>query len=159
MKDDINMMIRPTRDTDVADLQAVLNQLELFPSEMLPELAGGFLRGDDTPEIWLTCEISGRSVGFCYAVPEALADGTWNMLAIGILPAEQGGGCGGALAAHLEARLRSEGQRILIADTSSTAAYDRTRAFYLAKGFTEEARVRDFWGKGDDKITFWKSLV
>jgi ribosomal protein S18 acetylase RimI-like enzyme len=91
-------------------------------------------------------------------VPEALTDGTWNMLAIAVLPARQGEGRGGALVARLEAILRDRGQRVLIADTSGTDAFARTRAFYRVNGYAEEARIRDFWAEGDDKVVFWKSL-
>ena len=43
-------------------------------------------------------------------------------------------------------------------DTSSTDAYAGARRFYLNLGFVEEARVRNWFGDGDDKVTYWKSL-
>ncbi len=152
------MEIRPTQHEDIAALQRVLDETELFPSEMLPEMVGGFLSNDETPDIWLTCEADGNAVGFCFAVPEELAEGTWNMLAIAVLPSLQGNGCGGALVKQLETRLKDRGQRILIADTSGTDEFAQTRAFYGKNGYSEEARIRDFWGAGDDKVIFWKSL-
>lgn len=126
---------------------------------MLPDMMTGFLSENESSDIWLTCEADGKTVGFCYAVPEALADGAWNMLAIAVLRTEQGGGCGSALTRHLESELRKHGQRILIADTSGTDGFAQTRAFYRKNGYTEEARIRDFWAAGDDKIIFWKSLA
>ncbi len=108
--------------------------------------------------MWLTCKSQGRVVGFCYAVPEKLTAGTWNMLAIAVLPSAQGAGAGRALLKHLESALRDRGQRILIADTSGADAYGGTRAFYRKNGYTQEARIRDFWAAGEDKIVFWKSL-
>ncbi|MEO1249198.1 MAG: GNAT family N-acetyltransferase, partial [Pseudomonadota bacterium] len=30
--------------------------------------------------------------------------------------------------------------------------------FYRRCGYVEEARIRDFWSAGDDKIVFWKAL-
>ena len=152
------MNIRPTRHDDLADLQVVLESTGLFPGEMLPDMVSGFLSDEDSTDLWLTLEAGGKAVGFCYAVPEALAEGAWNMLAIAILPAVQGKGYGGALVARLEAVLRERGQRILIADTSGAAAFERTREFYRKAGYAEEARIRDFWAKGDDKVVFWKSL-
>ena len=47
----------------------------------------------------------------------------------------------------------------MIADTSGDAGFTATRKFYAAKGYDEEARIRDFWGTGDDKVTYWKSLI
>ena len=158
-KDESPMKIRPTQPDDIAALKEVLTETELFPAEMLPDMVGGFLAADESADIWLTCVTNGKAVGFCYAVPEDLAEGTWNMLAIAVLPGLQGGGCGGALTQHLETALKARGQRILIADTSGTDAFRQTRAFYSKQGYVEEARIRDFWAKGDDKVVYWKSLT
>jgi len=152
------MKVRSTKHDDIAPLQEVLNGTELFPSEMLPGMVSGFLSDDESSDIWLTCEANGKAVGFCYAVPEELAEGAWNMLAIAVLPSEQGGGCGGAITKHLESELKERGQRILIADTSGADDFAQTREFYRKNGYAEEARIRDFWAAGDDKIVFWKSL-
>ena len=75
-----------------------------------------------------------------------------------MLPGVQGKGYGGAVVARLEAELRHRGKRIVIADTSGTAAFSRACDFYHKAGYTEEARIRDFWAMGDDKVVFWKSL-
>lgn len=153
------MQIRPMGVEDIAGLRVVLDATELFPSEMLSDLAHGFLHDPESADLWLTCEKEGKAVGFCYAVPEELADGTWNMLAIAVLPSEQGGGFGAALVSHLETELRRRGQRILIVDTSGAEGFARTRDFYRKNGYSEEARIRDFWAAGDDKVVFWKSLA
>jgi len=153
------MKIRPTKHDDIPDLQAVLDGTELFPSDMLPDMLSGFLSSEDQNDLWLTCEAEGRAIGFCYAVPEQLAEGTWNMLAIAVLPSKQGAGCGGAIVQMLESELKERNQRVLIAETSGTDDFAATRAFYRKNGYAEEARIRDFWAAGDDKIVFWKSLA
>ncbi|MFA9230156.1 MAG: GNAT family N-acetyltransferase [Microgenomates group bacterium] len=153
------MNIRPTKHDDLADLQEVLDGTELFPREMLPDMVSSFLSGDDGSDLWLTCEVDGKAVGFCYAVPEELTDRAWNMLALAVLPMLQGKGHGSALVARLEATLKGRSQRILIADTSGVAAFAQTREFYRKNHYIEEARIRDFWAAGDDKIVFWKSLA
>ena len=111
---------------------------------MLPDMVNGFLFDDESADIWLTCEADGKAIGFCYAVPEQMAEGAWNMLAIAVLPTEQGSGCGGAIAKHLAAELKARGQRILIADTLGADDFAQTRAFYRKNGYVEEARIRDF---------------
>ncbi|OYU73000.1 MAG: GNAT family N-acetyltransferase [Alphaproteobacteria bacterium PA3] len=125
---------------------------------MLPDMIQGFLSTEETPDIWLTCERDEIAIGFCYAMPETLTDGTWNMVAIAVLPELQGSGAGATLVKAVEDKLREEGHRIIIVDTSGTEAYAKTRNFYLKIGYTQEARLRDFWAEGDDKIVFWKSL-
>ncbi len=157
-KDEEPMKIRQTNQDDIAAMQEVLDRTELFPSEMLPDMVGEFLSDDESSDIWLTCEANGKAVGFCYAVPEELAEGAWNMLAVAVLPTEQGNGFGGAITKHLEVELKKRGQRILIADTSGKDEFAQTREFYRKNGYSEEARIRDFWAAGDDKVVFWKSL-
>jgi ribosomal protein S18 acetylase RimI-like enzyme len=158
LKVDHPMNIRPTTSLDMPALQRVLEGTGIFPADLLPGMAAGFLSGEAGHEIWLSCETDGEAIGFCFAAAEQLADGAWNMLAIAVLPEKQGRGAGAALLAALEAMLKEREQRILIADTSGLAAFARTRSFYRSNGYAEEARIRDFWADGDDKITFWKSL-
>jgi ribosomal protein S18 acetylase RimI-like enzyme len=152
------MTIRPTQAEDVPALIIVVDETGLFPSDMLQDMLAGFLSKTQSNEILLTSEMKGQAVGFCYAVPEKLTDGTWNMLAIAVLPTQQGGGLGSAIAKELEHSLRTLGQRILIADTSGTEQFAQTREFYRKCGYVEEARIRDFWAAGDDKVTFRKGL-
>jgi ribosomal protein S18 acetylase RimI-like enzyme len=153
---DKNMIIRPTTSKDVADLQQVLEATQLFPAELLPEMLSG---ARNEGSLWLTVEHEGQAVGFCFAQPEAFAEGSWSMLAIAVHPEFQSRAFGSALVRHLEALLRKQDGRILIVDTSGTDAFAKTRAFYSRNGYAEEARIRDFWADGDDKVTFWKSLA
>ncbi|WP_371397326.1 GNAT family N-acetyltransferase [Fretibacter rubidus] len=151
------MNIRPTKTQDIPALQIVLEGTELFPPEMLEGMFEAS-QATDPQELFFTYEDNGTAIAFCYAAPEELTNGTWNMLAIAVLPSRQGDGVGAALAAHLEAALKSEGHRILIADTSGTEEFAQTRNFYKKNGYSEESRIRDFWDSGDDKVTFRKAL-
>lgn len=152
------MKIRLTKFEDIPALKLVLDGTELFPSEMLPDMMSGFLSTEKSEDVWLTCEADGKAIGFCYAAPEALTEGTWNMLAIAVLPEKQGSGAGGAIVKELEANLRKSGHRVLIADTSGADEFTKTREFYRKNNYTQEARIRDFWAEGDDKVIFRKSL-
>ncbi|MDW4497918.1 GNAT family N-acetyltransferase [Sulfitobacter sp. D35] len=155
MKD---ILIKPTTSDDIPALRAVVNETELFPGDMLPEMLSPFLGGDGEA-VWLTALLDDKAVGLCFAVPEALTNGTWNMLALAVLPEHQGDGVGGALVKSLEDDLRSQGVRVLIADTSGTEAFALTRQFYVRCGYEKEARIRDFWDAGDDKVVFRKALA
>jgi GNAT superfamily N-acetyltransferase len=149
--------IKPSTSDDIPALQNVLDQTQLFPSAMLPGMLAPGL-SDPSQAVWLTCHVDGAAVGLCYAAPEALADGTWNMLALAVLPGLQGRGLGTVLVSAVEQHLKATGQRILIADTSSADAFALTRRFYAQNGYEEEARIRDFWAAGDDKVIFRKAL-
>lgn len=149
--------IRPSTSDDIPALQNVLDQTQLFPSEMLPDMLAPALL-DPSQAVWLTCHFEGAAVGLCYAAPEELADGTWNMLALAVLPELQGKGLGTLLVRAVGQHLKATGQRILIVDTSSTEGFVLTRRFYAQNGYEEEARIRDFWAAGDDKVTFRKAL-
>ena len=150
-------MITLTTKDDITALQIVLDRTDLFPGHMLPEMLAPALTGE-TEAFWLTCHVDGSPVGFCYTVPEDLTEGTWNMLALAVHPDFQGSGLGTALVQAAERRLRSNGQRILLVDTSSTDDFALTRQFYARNGYEEEARIRDFWSAGDHKVIFRKSI-
>jgi ribosomal protein S18 acetylase RimI-like enzyme len=148
--------IKPTTKEDIPALQIVAAQT-VFPGELLPEMIAAALAGE-SEAIWLTCHLDGSAVGFCYTVPEQMADRTWNMLALAVQPDLQGKGFGTAMIEAVEYQLRNSNQRILIVDTSGTDDFALTRKFYALNGYEEEARIRDFWAPGDDKVTFRKAL-
>ena len=149
--------IRRTTAGDIDALARVIDATGLFPSDMLPDLLRPAVQGE-SDAIWLTGLEDGAPVGFCYAEPEQLSDRVWNMLALGVAPACQGRGLGQRLVRLLEDDLRAQGQRLLIVDTSGTDAFAATRAFYERCGYAQEARIRDYWSEGDDKVTFRKIL-
>lgn len=150
-------MIKTTTTDDIPALKEVLDTTGLFPSDMLSSMLAPAL-ADETDAFWLTCHHGGKTVGFCYTRPEELADGTWNMLALAVHPDFQGNGLGTALVRAAEQHLKDKGQRILIVDTSGHDDFARTRRFYAQNDYHEEARIRDFWSTGDDKVIFRKAL-
>lgn len=151
------MNIRQSTSSDVGPLAQVAEATDLIPGDLLAGMMRGFLSDEDSQDICLTYESGGKAAGFCYAVPEKLTDGTWNMLAIAVHPDEQGKGAGSALVRQLEATLLGLGARVLIADTSGLPEFAPARAFYRKNGYQEEARIRDFWAAGNDKVIYTKS--
>lgn len=152
------MEIRLTQQQDIDGLRRVLAKTDLFPSDLLPQMVLPFLTGAAPDDLWLTCSKEGGAVGFCYVASERMAEGTWNMLALAVHPDAQRRGYGAAIVADLEGRLRQRHGRILIVETSGADHYAQARAFYAQNGYKQEARIRDFWAAGEDKIVFWKML-
>ena len=60
---------------------------------------------------------------------------------------------------HVEKILAERGERILLVETSGLESFEQTRAFYHKCGYEQEARIRDFYQAGEDKIIFRKSLT
>lgn len=149
--------IKETKIEGIPALQIVLDQTDLFPSEMLPDMVMPALQ-NEAEALWLTCHLAGEAIGLSYSVPEEMTDRTWNMLALAIRPDKQGQGLGAALVEETESQLREQGQRLLIVDTSGTDEFTDTRRFYARSGDEEAARIGDFWTDGDDKVVFRKKL-
>jgi ribosomal protein S18 acetylase RimI-like enzyme len=117
-----------------------------------------YFNNPDTQDIWFTYIDNNKQVAIGYCVPEKLTEGTYNLLAIGVLKESQGKGIASEMMKHIEQLLKQKGGRILIVETSGDDAQIAARNFYKKIGYTQEAVIRDFWKEGEDKIVFWKKL-
>ncbi len=154
-------MIRSIQAEDTEALLALCTAIGLFqPHElevlgsMLDEYFQGTL-GED--HVWLTDDDDGLKAVAYYA-PEKFADRVWNLYLIGVHPDQQRDGRGSTLLQHVEESLAARGERILLIETSGQGSFARTRAFYRKNGYSEEARIRAYYGAGDDKVIFRKAL-
>jgi ribosomal protein S18 acetylase RimI-like enzyme len=105
------------------------------------------------------CEAEGEVAGYYCIGPTPATDGTFDLYWIAVAPAVQGSGVGRLLNTHAENLARSMGGRLLIAETSSQERYEPTRKFYLAQGYTEVARIRDYYRPADDLVVYGKYLT
>ena len=155
-------MIRPATPDDKKALMAIAEAIGMFSSQELLELGGMLTEyfygnlGND--HFWSTYD-DGEPVGVAYYAPEQYAYGTWNLYFIAVHPDRQGEGIGGQLLRYVEQMLVSRGERLLLVETSGLPNFERTRAFYRKNGYDEEARIREFYKAGDDKIIFRKALT
>ncbi|AKG19951.1 GNAT family N-acetyltransferase [Calothrix sp. 336/3] len=154
-------MIRAIAPDDTTALLALAEATGLFQPENIEELAqilaAHFDDASDSSGIWLTDD-DNDLVAIAYFAPERMTEGTWNLYLIAIHPKYQRQGRGAALLAHIEKMLIEQGERILLVETSGLEGFDYVRDFYRKNGFEEEARIRDFYQAGDDKIVFRKVL-
>ena len=111
-----------------------------------------------TKDLWFVADDNGLK-GVLYCAPEPMTKGTWNVLMLLVDPDHQGQGYGSKLMQAAEQALIAQGDRLLIVETSSLDAFEGARAFYAKCGFTQEARIRDFYEAGNDKIIFRKTLI
>ena len=107
---------------------------------------------------WITDEEDGVIRGVAYYAPAVASSGVSDLLMIAVVPGGQRQGRGEGLLRYVENALVADGQRMLLVETSALPAFNRARAFYLKNGFEEEARIRDFYHPGEDKVVFRKQL-
>jgi ribosomal protein S18 acetylase RimI-like enzyme len=155
-------MIRLTTPDDVTDLIVLAEASGLFePSqtEELVQMLDQHFNGETkNQDLWFTDDDNGV-VGVAYLAPERMTEGTWNLYLIAIHPERQRQGRGVALLRHVEQVLASRGERVLLVETSGLESFEYVRSFYRKSGYDEEARIREFYKAGDDKIIFRKALV
>jgi ribosomal protein S18 acetylase RimI-like enzyme len=100
-----------------------------------------------------------RLVGYaCFGATPA-TDGTFDLYWLAVDPVVQGRGIGRSLVRAVEEKLIGRGGRLLVVETSSRPDYESTRRFYARSGYTEAARVRDFYAPADDRILLTTRLT
>jgi ribosomal protein S18 acetylase RimI-like enzyme len=150
-------LVRPVTEKDVEAIQTVIDATGLFPSSLLEAMIEGYLNGE-SHEYWLTIDRDARPIAVAYCAPESMTEGTWNLLLVAVHPEQQGNDLGASLIRQVEQELRDRDQMVLLVETSGMPEFERTRGFYRRLDFAEEARIRDFYAPGDDKVVFWKRL-
>jgi GNAT superfamily N-acetyltransferase len=154
-------MIRPSTPDDATALIDIAKAIGFQPNELeaLNKMLSDYFEGDrNTNRFWITDDDNGP-VGVAYCEPERMTDQTWNLQLIAIQPDHQGQGRGTALLSYIEQTLASRGGRMLVVETSGLPDFERTRTFYIKCGYEEEARIRDFYTTGDDKVVYRKVLI
>lgn len=154
----MNRKIRAVIQADIDKIKEVVDSSELFPSEYLDEMIDDYFKNADTQDIWFTFIDDDKPVAIGYCVPEKFADGTYNLLAIGVNQDSQRKGIASEMMKYIEQLLKNKDGRILIVETSSDDAQIGARKLYKHIGYNQEAIIRDFWKDGEDKIVFWKKL-
>ncbi len=152
-------MIRPITPDDTDAVLALAKKLEMFDSdglELIKATLSDYLDGNSN-DLWFSAD-DNDLVGVVYCAPEPMTSGTWNVLMLLVSPDRQRQGYGSALMSYVEQTLLDRGERLLIVETSSLDEFEGARKFYSKCGFNEEARIRDFYAGGEDKIVFSKTL-
>lgn len=162
-----NFNVRAAIEGDVEKIKHLALVNHMFePDEigMFDEMLAGFFDGSLSDHYWIVADTeddSAEIAAAAYFAPEPFSDRMWNLYFIATDPAQHGSGAGSTIIDHVEQQLRSAGDslaRTLIVDTSSMDDYEQARDFYRGRGFVQEATIREFYGPGDHKITFWKAL-
>jgi len=101
---------------------------------------------------------TGRARGWVCFGPTPCTLGTFDVYWIAVDPTWQSRGLGTALMGRAERQIARRGGRMVVIETSGQPRYTSTRQFYMKLGYQYAARIADFYGPGDDKIIYMKSL-
>lgn len=155
-------IIRQAKPDDTDSIMNLAEAIGLFEGEeleVLGDMLSGYFEGSlGENHSWIVCDDDGV-VGVGYFAPEQYAYGVYNLYFIAVHPKYQGKGNGSLMLNHVEKTLTEKGQRLLLVETSGLPNFELTRKFYRKQGYEEEARIREFYKPGDDKIIFRKALV
>lgn len=153
-------MIRPSNLADRVAIETIATAIGFEQTE-IAEVLSSFdqAHGAECPSqaLWLVDDQQGIHA-MAYVEPERMTDGTYNLLLLAVHPQHQRQGRGTALIRYVEQHLAALGAHLLLVETMGTEDFSHVRQLYARLGFTEEARIRDFYGKGYDKVVYWKSL-
>lgn len=96
--------------------------------------------------------------GYYCVGPTPMTTGTYDLYWIAVDPSVQRKGIGRELLKHCEEKVKAEGARLIIAETSSQDKYQATRLYYERNNFTMAAHIRDYYAAGDDLVIYSKHI-
>jgi ribosomal protein S18 acetylase RimI-like enzyme len=154
--------VRPLQRQDRTPLLGILRATGVFTDdeiEIALELIDSVLdRPEQRDYLIRVYEESGRVMGYYCVGPTPATAATYDLYWIAVDPAIHGGGVGTMLNKDAEDLIRGRGGSLVIAETSSQPRYEKTRGFYIRRGYEELARIRDYYRPGDDLVMYGKYL-
>lgn len=156
----IRKMIAQDRDVifEILEKTIMFTQAEI---DVAMELIDIFLTNKQQKDyiIYIAENERKEVVGYvCYG-PTPATEGTFDLYWIAVSPKMQGKGIGKELLIFTEQEVLRQNGRLIIIETSSQPKYTPTQQFYLKNNYQVEARIKDFYSPGDDRLIFVKRLL
>ena len=114
--------------------------------------------GESTEYYFVFAEVDGVTAAYSCFGPIAMSKTSFDLYWIATHNDFRGKGIGRKLLEETCNQARNMGCSIIIAETSGLEHYVPTRAFYITNKFDLEARLKDFYTMGDDKLFYTKRL-
>lgn len=157
-----SVLIRPMAPTDRAAVASLISSVENFNKaevECALELVGVYLDNENQSDYRVAvAENSAKVHAYACWGPVPLTRGTYDLYWIAAHPDSRGCGFGHALMQYVEDKVKEQGGRLLVVETSAKASYAGTVKFYRRLGYEETSRIKDFYDVGDDRLIFVKML-
>ncbi|MEJ2536422.1 MAG: GNAT family N-acetyltransferase [Calditrichia bacterium] len=156
--------IRKMIPQDRGKIYEILQQTHMFTMgeiSVAMELIDTYLFNKEQNDyhIYIATENKDDLAGYVCFGPTPAAEGTFDLYWIAVAPALQNKGFGKILLQYVESEIYRKGGRLIIIETSSQTKYNPTQQFYLNNQYHLEARIKDFYRPGDDKLIFTKNLT
>ncbi|MCB9845426.1 MAG: GNAT family N-acetyltransferase [Phycisphaeraceae bacterium] len=151
------------RPADVGAVRAVVKSTDFFrPDEIAvaAELVEERLaKGDASGYFFVFVDdAEGAPMGYACFGPIPCTLHSASLYWIAVRSDAQGRGLGNRLMLESERRMRGSGLRRVYVETSGQPRYEPTRGFYERSGYSLEARLRNFYDEGDDKLVYVKRI-
>ena len=146
---------------DRASVYEILQQTDMFtPPEIIVamELIDIYLFNKDQRDysIYVAVGEQNEIAGYiCYG-PTPATEGTYDIYWIAVAPNLQKKGIGKELLHFVEQDIIRLKGRMIVIETSSQQKYYPTQQFYLKNNYELDARIKDFYRVGDDRLIFVK---
>jgi ribosomal protein S18 acetylase RimI-like enzyme len=116
-------------------------------------------KGNESGYHFLFAELDEKTVAYsCFGLIPC-TESSFDLYWIVVHNNYRGLGIGKQMLAITEKTITKMGGTAVYAETSSQGKYDSTRKFYLSNNYREEARLKDFYMPGDDKLIYVKRLM
>jgi GNAT superfamily N-acetyltransferase len=115
-------------------------------------------QGESTGYYFVFAEVDGITVAYSCFGPITMSKTSFDLYWIVTHNDYRGKGIGKKLLEETCKEAKNMGCSIIIAETSGLPHYSPTRAFYDNNKFLLEARLKDFYAMGDDKLLYTKRL-
>ncbi|MCU0363458.1 MAG: GNAT family N-acetyltransferase [Bacteroidales bacterium] len=113
---------------------------------------------DGSGYYWITVRDEDGLVAFANYGKNAFSTHSWDLYWIAVHQESRNKKLGSLLLKACEDDARERGCGILWIETSGRPLYDSTQSFYIRNGYTLEASLREFYGPGDPKQIYVKTL-
>lgn len=150
------------KESDVEAVREIIISTKFFYEhevEIAAELVKERLeQGEESGYYFVFADLDGKTVSYTCFGSDVMSKTCYDLYWIATHNDVRGKGIGKKILAETEKIARNMGCKILIAETSGLPHYEPTRAFYLNTGFELEARIKDYYTMGDDKVFFTKRI-
>ena len=159
----MNLTFRTTPEKrDIQRVKEIIESTRFFydhevdiAAELVAERIAG---GESSGYFFVFAEVDGVTVAYSCFGPITMSKTSFDLYWIATHNDFRGKGIGRKLIDETCEQARKMGCIILIAETSGLEHYAPTRAFYINNNFELEARLKDFYTMGDDKLFYTKRI-